>query len=78
MPVCSNEMLGTEIAMTDWKEVSEDEFYAVIGPQNVHPRIVNGSYPYTSVFMTPSGQEKGKAIGGEPGTERKYMLPNVK
>lgn len=62
--------------MAEWKEVSEPEFYAEIGPQNVTPRIVNNSYPYTSVFVTPDGREKGKAIGGEAGTERRYMLPN--
>lgn len=60
----------------EWKEVSEAEFYKEIGPQNVHPRIVNNSYPYTSVFVTPGGQERGKAIGGETGTTRRYMLPN--
>lgn len=65
----------------EWREVSEDEFYDAIGPQNVSPMIVRGSFPYTSVFVTPDGQQRGKAIdyrtAGGGTIEKRYMLPNT-
>ena len=63
----------------EWREVSEAEFYSTIGPQDVHPRILPGSWPWTSVYVTPHGIERGQVIdittaGG--GTIRKiYKLP---
>ncbi len=61
-----------------WREVSTEEFYRVIGPQNVHPQSV-GPYPYTSIFKTPSGETKGKAVGyfpdGSAIVATRYLLP---
>jgi hypothetical protein len=60
------------------REVTRDEFWAEIFPQDVHPRIC-GSYPYTSVFMSRSGIEKGRIVefyprvDGEP--QKQYLLP---
>jgi hypothetical protein len=46
---------------TDMHEVSKDEFFAGIGNQNVHPRIV-GPWPYTSLFETPGREVRGKIV----------------
>jgi hypothetical protein len=51
-------------------EVSFTKFYQVIGPQNVHPRIL-GKFPYRSDFVTPSGE-----LRGYKDTDGKYFLPN--
>lgn len=60
------------------KEVSKDEFFAVIGPQNVHPRI-KGTYPYTCHFETPSSEIRGKTVDyipdGEALPKTRYYLP---
>jgi hypothetical protein len=44
------------------REVTRDEFYAVIMPLNVHP-VPEGRYPYTSNFKTPDGRIIGKVVG---------------
>lgn len=65
--------------MEGWREVTKEDFYSVIGPQNVHPRV-EGKFPYTSIFVTPSGYERGKAIDyipvGRALPETRYLLPN--
>ena len=67
--------------MISWREVEEDEFYRVIGPQNVHPRIEPGSYPWATVYVTPNGEQRGKVIDittNHGGTEEnRYLLPNA-
>lgn len=60
------------------KEVTQQEFYDVIGKKDVHPSVV-GQYPYTSEFKTPMGTVVGKVVGsykdGHMGiTEKKYFL----
>lgn len=50
------------------KKVTKDEFYGPIFRDrlNVHPRIVNDQYPYTSVFMWPANPHRdpyGKIVG---------------
>ena len=66
--------------MEGWREVTKEEFYSVIGPQNVHPRV-EGKFPYTSTFVTQSGYERGKAIDyiqvGRAIIETRYLLPNA-
>lgn len=61
-----------------WREVSMDEFYRHIGPQNVHP-TPTGPWPYTSMFKTPSGDVRGKTEGYLPDGSRlpknRYFLP---
>ena len=42
-------------------EVTASVFWAAIGRLNVHPCPI-GNYPYTSVFETPSGQERGRIV----------------
>jgi hypothetical protein len=44
------------------KQVTKDQFYAAIGPLNVHPCPI-GEYPYTSEFKTPNGKIIGKTVG---------------
>lgn len=61
-----------------WREVTKEEFFRVIGPQNVHP-TPEGKYPYTSIYKTPSGRERGKSVGyipeGKGLPEHRYLLP---
>ncbi len=57
---------------TDNRQVSQEEFYAAMGPLNVHPRIevrsvVTPIFPdgrtlYDSVFETPGRLERGRII----------------
>lgn len=60
------------------REVSKDDFYSAIGPQNVTP-IPVGPWPYTSLFKTPSGEVRGKAVGfipeGSALSSTRYYLP---
>jgi hypothetical protein len=62
------------------REVSKEEFYKAIGPQNVHPRVI-GPHPYTSSFVTPNGTERGRAVDFMPRVngklQTKYLLPNA-
>lgn len=48
---------------TAWREVSKDEFFRVIGRQDVHPSIQPGKYPYTAIWQTPQRQSRGKSVG---------------
>ena len=63
-----------------WREVGQEEFYRVIGAQNVHPQPVE-PWPYTSLFRTPYGKVQGKAVDFIPEdsglTETKYFLPEA-
>lgn len=67
--------------MIEWREVTKDEFYANIGPKNVHPRIVTDTWPYTSVFVCRHGDVHGKKIGyipeGKADEVKRYMLPSA-
>lgn len=47
---------------TSWQEVTQEEFFRVIGPQDVSPRLVPGRWPYTSLFKTPRGEVRGKVV----------------
>lgn len=64
-----------------WREVTKDEFYRVIGSQNVSASIVNDRWPYTSLFMTPDRQVRGKSVGylpeGSALEAKRYYLPNT-
>jgi hypothetical protein len=60
------------------KEVTKEEFYKAIGPRDCHPHI-EGPYPYTSIYYTPSRVEVGRIVdamlegGGMPVSS--YFLP---
>jgi len=51
-----------------YREVTKDEFYSVIAPQDVHPDI-EGSYPFTAVFRTRARREVGRID-----TDGRYLL----
>jgi hypothetical protein len=72
------DMSNKEASMVGWQEVSQQDFYRGIGPQNVHPLIV-GPWPYTSLFRAPSGEVRGKVVDFLPEdsslTESRYYLP---
>lgn len=64
--------------MNGWREVSKEDFYAEIGPQNVSP-TADGKWPYTSRFVTPRGDVRGICedylTEGYGLTESRYFLP---
>lgn len=48
------------------RPVSKEEFFDVIGPMNVIPRITNNHYPYTSDWCRqdkPGNPVVGKSVG---------------
>ena len=47
------------------RQVTKDQFYAAVGPLNVHPSIQPGSWPYTSLWKLQSGDQRtvGKTVG---------------
>lgn len=53
-------------------EVTKEEFFAAIGPQDCHPRI-EGRWPYTSIFEKPDRREVGRIVDDEHETAR-YLL----
>lgn len=69
---------ATVNTLADWVETSKDEFYRIIGPQNVSPDP-QGRWPYTSVYKTPNGDVRGKVVGFIPdGTalaSKRYYVP---
>ena len=60
-----------------WKEVTHDEFFRVIGPQDVTPVAV-GRWPYTSEWKTRQLRVIGKTVDylpeGEALTKTRYLL----
>lgn len=60
------------------REVTKDEFFADIGKRNVHP-TPTGDWPYTSIFKTPEGHERGRIVDylpeGQALTASRYYLP---
>ena len=63
------------------REVTKEVFHQEVLTLNVHPQIVR-NWPYTSIFKTPSGQERGRIElyfpdGRTAGlTESRYLLPD--
>lgn len=53
-------------------EVTKDQFYAAIGPLNVHP-TPEGPWPYKSVFKTPSGRVMGWIQDGDHTKPSRYF-----
>jgi hypothetical protein len=43
-------------------QTTKERFFATVGKMNVHPRIINSKYPYTSDWMTPSGSLEGRTV----------------
>lgn len=65
------------------KEVSKEEFFATIGPRNVHPEIVGNKYPYTSVYRSPDRVVHGKVTetlvnGKYPPKFTYFIVTNIK
>ena len=69
-----------------FREVSRQEFYDAMGPQNVTP-CPRGNWPYSSDFRDPMGETHGKKISimvmeysleenGKVNT--RYYLPNAR
>ncbi len=52
---------------TKWREVTKEEFYADMGPRNVHPSPI-GKYPYTTLWYTPERYCRGKSVPQLPFT----------
>lgn len=59
------------------REVTQDEFYAAIGPVDCHPRL-SDDYPYTSTFETRRGRLEVGRIIPEPNRPHRphYYLPD--
>lgn len=53
-----------------WRETTQKEFFAVIGPLDVHPRV-EGSWPYTAFFEDKARRVHGKTTGHPT----RYFLP---
>lgn len=65
--------------MTEFREVTKDEFFAHIGPRDVHPRIVSAKWPYTAEWeLRPGRTVVGRTTGRvERGAEVKsYWIRN--
>ena len=68
-----------------WRQVSKDEFFTAIGPQNVTPSISSSSrWPYSSDYIdyiTPMREVRGKSVGylpeGSALEAKRYYLPNA-
>lgn len=58
---------------TDFVEVTREEFFAKIGPMDVHP-YPEGPLPYTSYWHTRDRQLVGKSSGVEYLGNQKYFL----
>jgi hypothetical protein len=58
------------------KKVTKDEFFKTIGPQNVHPQIINTEWPYIIEMRTPNGDTKGRVIE-DTFNVSEYYLPEV-
>ena len=52
--------------MNNFIEVDKVAFYEAIGPQDVKVEILPGLYPYTSEFVTPSREVRGRKAGYMP------------
>lgn len=69
-----------EIDTERWREVTYEEFFAAMGPLNVHPRIV-GPWPYVSQWTMQDGSRRIVGMSeviprGEGDGHRRY-LPRV-
>ena len=54
-------------------QVTKETFFATIGPRDVHPRIINAKYPYTSDWESRYPRNViGKSTGG-----RYYLDANL-
>ena len=58
------------------KQVSKDDFYKAVGRLNVHPTIVNGTWPYVSDWRfldTPHRHPFGRSVGKPDGTSDYFL-----
>lgn len=64
---------------SEWREVSQNEFYAHIGPLDGHPHIQPGQYPYTQHMLTRDRRCVGKRVVYYPDGSRiaahRFYLP---
>lgn len=52
------------------RQVTKEEFFARVGGLDVHPRIINSEFPYTSLWEFPRQPGKapiGKSVGRKDG-----------
>lgn len=56
-----------------FSEVSEQVFWEKIKVRDCTPSIINGKYPYTSEFKTPSGEVIGALVGIGHGEDKYYL-----
>lgn len=57
----SRQECATTVIDDSFTEVERHEFYKLIGPLDVHPKII-GEFPYTSLFKNKNGAVKGIAV----------------
>jgi len=61
------------------RQVTKDDFYAAMGPLNVHPTITNDKWPYTSDWMVGRvvvGRTVGRLEG--PFERKDYYLAEAR
>ena len=58
--------------VTGMREVTMDEFYATVGPMNVHPRVE----PEYTIWETPNRTVVGRSLPGyrNPGDPKLYFV----
>lgn len=61
------------VGFLGYSEVPEEEFWKKIKVSDCCPHIVNGKYPYTSQFKTPSGRVLGARVGIGHGEDKYYL-----
>ena len=47
------------------RQVSKEEFFKIVGPQNVHPQIQNSNYPYTSLWKLQGSYASREVVVGK-------------
>lgn len=60
------------------RQVTQEEFYATIGPRDVHPHIVT-PWPFVSIWRTPTREVLGRSEiyfpEGSALFKTRYFLP---
>lgn len=69
-------MANTNTGPANFAEVTKEQFFAKIGPLNVHPRLI-GSYPYASEWRMQNGAQTLAGWSKDGGTNKptRYCLP---
>lgn len=71
----------TPLFSEGFTQVSQSEFFSVVGPLDVHPYIVLARYDprlgYRSQWKTRQGEIVGETVGGTLLLETQFALRNV-